>query len=166
MRWSIEELIKYWKYYRENSVYYWFKNFFRNRKRRFKLFWRWVFTGYCKESLWNLDQYFTEMTLFRLKKFREMNKSGHPSTMSEEEWDEKLNSLIDKFEKLQSRYYETMILDSKLYTVPSKVKGFTSVKFHKQEDHELISRLCYTAQNKNNEEALKLFSELYFNLWD
>ena len=60
MRWSIEELIKYWRYYSERNMYYWFRNFFSNRKRRIKLLFRWISKGYCEESLWNLDRYFSE----------------------------------------------------------------------------------------------------------
>jgi hypothetical protein len=170
MRWSIEELIKYWGYYSERNLRMWLRYFFNNRKRRFKLFWRWIFTGYCRESLWSLDDYFSELILFRLKKFRGVKKFGYPSEMSGiEEWNEKLEALIQKFQILIDRSIENKVVLDKagfhkeIEVKDKKVMAWTSGQT--EEEHKQTIEL-FEAQSKNDSEAIELFRELYFDLWD
>lgn len=170
MRWSIEELIKYWRYYSERNIYYWFRNFFHNRKRRFKLFWHWVFTGYCHESMWSLDDYFSEVILFRLKKFRKMSKIGYPANMSgKEECEEELNTLIEKFEILINRSIEDkVVLDKAGFHKEIEVNGIKVMAWTSSQTEEESKKTMelFAAQAKNDEEALELFKNLYFHLWD
>jgi hypothetical protein len=169
MRWSIEELIKYWGYYRERNIWSWFRYFFHNRKRRFKLFWNWVFTGYCKESMWNLDEYFSQVILFRLKKFRGEKKFGHPTEMeSIEEWDQTLDTLIEKFEilidrKIEERAVHFEPITKKIEFNGKMVDSWTSGGTEEQKE-EIMK--FYLEQAKNDEEAITLFAKIYFDLWD
>ena len=153
MRWSVEELIKYWRYYSEKKIYYWFRNFFRNRKKRIKLLFRWLFKGYCEESMWNLDDYFSEVILFRLKKFQKMKRMGYPPQFkNQEEWDNKLKEIIEKFEILINRSVENQVDLS---------KAGLKKEIERKADME-----AYLKQYKNDNEAIELFKELYFDLWD
>lgn len=170
MRWSVEELIKYWGYYRERSVYYWFRNFFSNRKRRIKLLFRWISKGYCEESMWSLDDYFSEIILFRLKKFQKMNRMGYPSQFkNQEEWNSKLKEMIEKFEILINRSIEDQVDLSKAgfekeVEIDGKiVYAWTSGKTDEERKADIE---IYLKQAKNDSEAIELFKELYFDLWD
>lgn len=170
MRWSVEELIKYWRYYSERNIYYWFRNFFINRKRRIKLLFRWIFKGYCEESLWNLDRYFSEVILFRLKKFQKMNKMGYPSQLeNEEEWNSKLKEMIEKFEILINSSIEDEIDLSKCgFEKEIEIDGkiFNAWTSGKTDEERKADMEIYLKQHKNDSEALELFKELYFDLWD
>ena len=170
MRWSIEELIKYWRYYSERNMYYWFRNFFSNRKRRIKLLFRWISKGYCEESLWNLDRYFSEVILFRLKKFQKMNKMGYPSQFkNEEEWNSKLKEMIEKFEILINSSIEDEIDLSKCgFEKEVEIDGkiFNAWTSGKTDEERKADMEIYLKQHKNDSEALELFKELYFDLWD
>lgn len=101
MRWSIEELISALRFYKES---YWKRKvqyFFRYRWRRFKVFVHWLFKGYTKEHLWDLNYYFYDVILFRLKKFKIYNINTYPAVFdSHVEWMKELDLAIELLERI------------------------------------------------------------------
>jgi hypothetical protein len=169
MRWSIEELIKAWRYQYGFHFKWWRKIFFGwgSLWRSFKATIHWIFKGYTLEMLWNMDHYFMEVIIMKVKHFRNSRRSGYPSDLnSQEEWDAILDEIIDKFTKMKDTYYEEMLLDSEIYTVPSETEGFRTVKFIHQKDDEIIRNMCYKGQRQNDEEAIDLFVKYFWAFWD
>ena len=169
MRWSIEELIKAWKYQYSFHFRWWQKLFFGwgSLWRSLKATVHWVFKGYTYEMLWGMDYYLMDVIILKLKHFKDANKYGHPCDLqSDEEWHNVLSEMIDKFEKMRDTYYENMVLDTEMYTEPSETEGYRTINFHRQPDDELVRNTCYKAQRQNDEEALELFTKYFRDLWD
>lgn len=145
MRWSIEELIYSWSMYKEYNLYGFFRHFLHNRKRRFKLFFHWLFKGYTKESLWNLDTFLEEGFIHKLRQYRKVELMGYPYNLnSQEEWYEILDIMIDSWQKMHDEFYLNQIdWDSK------------------KDMDELVQK-----QWDNDTKAMELFTKYFHALWD
>lgn len=75
----------------------WFKIkiFFRS----IKLFFQKISHGYSDREIWNLDHSGARWFLPRLRRLKEI-QCGHPGNLTESEWDEILNKIIEAFEIL------------------------------------------------------------------
>ena len=78
------------------------KLFFLRRKLKFAYQKR--TRGFSDEETWSLDHSLAQLILPRLKRFKEVN-IGHPSNQTLEEWNQKLDSMIEAFEFIASEEY-------------------------------------------------------------
>lgn len=146
MRWSFEELFKAWKIRNAYTFKEFILDFFPRNWRKTGTFFHWLFKGYTKESLWNLDETFDQIILQRLKQFRKMERAGFPNEFnSQEEWNRKLDELIQRFDDRSAALNRLFSLN----------------EFTQEELHELIAQ-----QEEKNKKTIKLFAKYYDNLWD
>lgn len=168
MRWSVEELFRAWQYQYSFHFKWWKKVFFGwgSFYRCIKATIHWLFKGYTQEELWNLDKYFLDVIILKLKHFQKIEKCGHPNDFASiKDWEKMVDDIINSFEKMKYCYYEDMIPNLELYTEKNEF-NFTVVKFKRQKNHEKIRDLAYRAQYENNEKALFLFTKYFNHFWD
>ena len=88
-------------------------------KRRFRFLWQRLTRGWSDDDTWNLDIPIAKFILPRLRRFKELN-NGYPSDMTETEWDEKIDQMIEAFDLLIKTYDgdvdETVETDEKIDT--------------------------------------------------
>lgn len=168
MRWSIEELI----YGLKNASNRKFKLRYRIIRfpaavwRMTKVFFKWLFTGYCWATIWDLDHYLMTVFIQRLKMFKKMGKEGHPWDMeSNEEWEQLVDRLIHGFEIMDSDEYA----DDYEFVEPvfeDKGNGFTSINFPRTPEQEEAMKAAWKKQTDYNEETMALFTKYFRDLWD
>ncbi len=121
------------------KVYYWLRrkiNFLKNLPHEFKLAYQRAGYGYDQESWWQIDYNFLRVTIPQLKDLKE-NHWGTPPEMTEEEWEQTLQEIIDGFED---------------------GKKAIDLEF---EDLEQGKQL-----KQNLHHSLELFNKHFFDLWD
>ena len=84
--------IRYWPWRAWHRV--------RDRLDRLKWAWQRAYRGYDDTAYWALDSYIAEIALPVIKFLRDEG-SGHPGTMTEEEWKLKLSKMIIAFELIR-----------------------------------------------------------------
>ena len=172
MRWSLEELLQMWQLQTNKGMkWYWRiwhfpKGFFRFQKHLFK----WIFTGRCDNSIWNLNGFLTNIIIDRLTVFikwiDEGKTAGYPHGLSgEEEWGEILVRIRDGFIEIRD---ESIYLDFKPHQ--ESVKEFIeSLDFEttrmSDEDQAEFERLI-EKHAEYVEETLDLFKKYFNDLWD
>lgn len=173
MRWSIEELVYAWKFYKEHNFMVWFIRFPKNTWRRIKLLFHWIFTGYTRQSLWNLDKYLIDVIIFRLIKFRKSCKNSYPAELaSVEDWNSILDDMIDKFIKCRDDYYSNQeplpkpIIKQIEVKINNIIKVVRNISFESNESEDKARLELYNLQDKNDREALELFCKYLYDLWD
>lgn len=102
MRWSIEELLKAIR--AESPDGFWDKiiRFPITLYKSIKVFFFWVFNGYCRISLMDADETIVYDILLRMKQFRKEKREGHPYPQfsNMEEWNDFIDNLIKRFEDI------------------------------------------------------------------
>lgn len=106
-----------------------------------------MFKGYDSVDTFNLDSKFIDRYSKILAEFRK-NLHGHPCNLSETEWDEILNSMI------QHLYYmdEENVRKELIKDIP--------------ESWSVSPKTCRDIMLKHKDEFFKLFSEYFYDLWD
>lgn len=66
-------------------------------KRARRFFWQRRTRGWDDSETWSMDGTFAKLILPRLKRFKEVN-CAHPCDLTAEEWDERLQLMIEAFE--------------------------------------------------------------------
>lgn len=66
--------------------------------------------GFDDEEIYSLDHSLAKLILPRLKRFKKVKK-GHPSTLSEEEWDKILDEMIYCFGRIADDNYFDLELE-------------------------------------------------------
>lgn len=77
-------------------------NIYKKIKRYLLFTYQYWTRGFSNKELWNLDKTVTKFVLPRLKEFKR-HTMCHPSNISYEEWQQKLDMMIEAFE-LNSTY--------------------------------------------------------------
>jgi len=170
MRWSVEELIYGLKIAsnREYKLKYRIINFPAAIWRMVKVFFKWLFTGYCWATIWSLDYYFMEVIIQRLKMFKKMNKNGYPANFkNEEEWEKIIDRLIHGFEVMKSEEYGLDYEQVEPTFEPSKdFKDCITMTIDRTPEQEAEMRAAWKKQEDYDEETMDLFIKYFRNLWD
>lgn len=91
-----------------NNVYCFFYRLFSKYldSRKFRFFLQRKTRGWDDSETWSLDFKFAQWIYPRIKRFKELN-IGHPSGLTEEEWDCIIQQMIDGFEIMsdEQRYF-------------------------------------------------------------
>ena len=162
MRWSIQELFMAisWKW----SGWWWRKLITspHNIYRSMKTIMFWIFTGYTKESLWNLDNWFDKVILFRLQKFAAYDRMGYPGhdeADTVEDWQKILDTMTEGFEEIVNETYaeeHRKFADDKI-AEGLKFDEWNTPKEVFEREQELY---------KKSQEKKDLFWKWYGHLWD
>lgn len=112
--------------------------------------------GWADSDVWSVDHYVASILIQMLKKLKE-TKQGSPIELTEEEWSDKLNQMIEAFEAanrvIEDEYYEEIGDDAEIIRKASK-----------EELEECNRRL--EADIKIFEDGMKIFTKYFFGLWD
>ena len=130
------------------------RSFFQRGKKGWSSKDTWCFSGYLSEVIYK--------GLIHLKK----NQVGHPCNLTEGQWIDILNKIINTFKTAQeisdgtTCYIPTKQWDEKNYKKMCEITKERN-KEYKQNDRVLSKR-----QSKEFEEGFKLFEQHFFSLWD
>jgi len=76
-----------------------------------KHFFQRAIRGYDDTLFWGMDEYLAPIILAGLKNLKE-NQSGHPACYTEEEWDYKLDKMIEAFQLIEDIGTTKELLDA------------------------------------------------------
>lgn len=131
----------------------WARRFFVS----FKLLWQRATKGYCDEDLWNLDSHLAELLGSALKELSDI-ACAYPSRLeSHEEWQKILADISEHFHMTLEDSYDTPCLDAWFdddFNIELREKM--------REENERINE----ERENHKDEALKMLSEYWFDLWD
>lgn len=140
------------KYYTKN-IFKIIKYFFRDLKfccQRIKY-------GWCEKDCWSIDTWFLGIMPDMIRHLRD-NKCGHPADLTEEEWDNILNTLIVLFNEADKENCQRM---------KNEYKDVLSKKdpeiYHKYDERE---KEIFQYRNECKDKGFKTFSKYFWNLWD
>ena len=85
-----------------DSILRWYYNF--KPKRILKYFYQRKTRGFSDKETWNVQHEFAKWVVPRLKRFKEVN-NGYPYELTEEEWDNVLDEIIEGFSIVASDNY-------------------------------------------------------------
>lgn len=106
--------------------------------------------GYCRQDVWNINDWFLDIIPKILKDFNE-GRFGHPCDLSNEEWGNIIKRIIFCFEEANE-------------DTCSQMNGFNFETDYKKW-HERETEI-EKYQNDMKNEGLELFSKYFWNLWD
>ena len=116
MRWSLEELRTAIRLYRKHTFLKRLVYFPIYFIKGIRIFFFWLFKGYCKQSFYSLDIELLDMLSIRLKLFKKYNKHSYPTRFSSiEEWHKELQLLINSVDLLRESI-EDSVSSSELHT--------------------------------------------------
>lgn len=102
MRWSLEELRNAIRLYRKPTFLKRLVYFPLYFIKGIRIFFFWLFNGYCKQSFYSLDRELLDILSIRLKLFKKYNKQSYPTRFSSiEEWHKELQLLINSVDLLR-----------------------------------------------------------------
>jgi len=169
MRWSIEELFYAIKIVSGSGMSFTWRliHIFKSTWRIITTIIKWIFTGYCSASLWNLDNYLITVIIQRLKMFRKAKRVGYPAEFNgKDEWNNILDQMIDGFEIMRDQSISDKAFDiiDKTNTsakdivldIPSRLSDEERAQIIKAEKEQHISDML----------TLRLFVKYLKNLWD
>lgn len=91
----MNKAIKYLYTHSLSNMYHQLKN--KKWKRSIRFLYQRLTRGWDDSDTWSLDQPLAKLILPRLRRFNEI-RGGHPSSLTEEEWNTILNKMIAAFE--------------------------------------------------------------------
>jgi len=150
-----------WEDYRKNPMRY-IPQTVELCVKNISYFFKWLkwclqrgFRGWADCDWWSMDYYLIDIIIPMLKTLRD-NQMGHPCDLTEEQWVEKLNEMIEGFEAgkrvLDDEYYEIVSPD-----FPEKDATRKEV---------LEWGRMNMADQKIFKQKMKIFIKYFFNLWD
>lgn len=172
MRWSIQELLRAWSYKKTYGNI--FKKIFFTPVRvwkRLKVFLFWLFRGYTKEGLWDLNDLVLRDLEFRISKFIKYANMSYPGNYtSHSVWIRELIEFNMALNKMNNEFYTTLASDlpRKIVKTPTTIKGVQvdtwSVKYDEAVAIE-NRRLC-EKQKENDTFVLEKLPLIIRDLWD
>jgi hypothetical protein len=182
MRWSVEELIYGLKVASNNELKLRYRiiGFPAAVWRMTKVFFKWVFTGYCWATIWDLDHYLMTVFIQRLKMFKKMGKNGYPFGVVEdlsddytdeearEKWIFIIDRLIHGFEIMDSDEYADDYESGEMKITKRTINGkeVNSITFDRTPEQEEAMKAAWKKQTDYNEETMALFIKYFRDLWD
>jgi len=188
MRWSIEELIFGLKTAGRLSYGFWSRlaDIPRAIWRMIEVFFHWLFTGYCWVTIWDLDWYFVDVIIGRLKQFQKLKNISRPMTeddFSEGEDPSQHAEFICNEQAMESRKIVAKLIadfeimrDDTIWMGAPESKGEmqkTSINFHGEEhivnawvnnatpEERALRDKFWDDQQAHNKKTLELFAEYF-----
>jgi hypothetical protein len=84
---------------------YWLTRKIKLFPRSIRFWWQRRTRGWDDSDTWSLDNTMCSWLLPRIKRFKELN-DGYPSSLSEKEWNEILDKIIESLEWYQEHCYD------------------------------------------------------------
>lgn len=168
MKWSIEELFKGLALYREKGFWNWFVHFPRNTWERIKVLTFWIFKGYVKSSVEELDYFLLDILIYRLELFSKLKRHGRPQGFnSDEEWDQHLELLVSMFKCKQGDCYISLRPKLEPHFTDVEVLGKTlrGMSFKPTEEQRILIDSLNEKQETNNREVFEMFAKIFDSLW-
>lgn len=122
------------------TPYYRVRRFIKDTPYKLKWKWQRAMRGYSDSDVWNMFGWFITTVEPMLKDLLESHY-GYPGDMTNEEFEDKLRELLKYIDGMKEREYEEEM------TVEDIEEG-------------------YKMQCENKDKFFKLFSELFYALWD
>jgi len=124
-------------------------------------------------DVWSMDSTLAHIIVPMLKKLKE-TQHGHPSNLTEEEWDEKLDEMIWAFEQKLINWEEQYIIQQGEIDWDSTEKdeaGNGIIRWSKEHivdwtNQQIVDWDARTAHHNRMTNGFKLFGEWYEHLWD
>jgi len=124
-------------------------------------------------DVWSMDSTLAHIIVPMLKKLKEI-QHGHPSNLTEEEWDEKLDEMIWAFEQKLINWEEQYIIQQGEIDWDSTEKdeaGNSIIRRSKEHivdwtNQQIVDWDARTAHHNRMTNGFKLFGEWYEHLWD
>lgn len=150
----------YYKEFGIEAIKLTIKNWFENFSYLLKII-KWFFQrglrGWADCDWWDMDYYLLKIIIPMLKKLKE-NKMGYPANLTESQWNDKLDKMIEGFEAakrvLDNEYYKEVSGDS--------IEAIQNASRKEVKQWYKLSR----ADEKLFKKRMKLFSKYFFDLWD
>lgn len=144
----------------------WLRRFIKS----FKYLWQRATKGYCDEDLWNLDSYLAKLLGSALKELYS-NTCSYPYRLeTHEEWQIILAEISDHFYMTLEDSYDTPCLDAWCDSVDDYFKWksdeFTEEQKMLREKMREENKYISEERDRHKDEALKMLSEYWFDLWD
>lgn len=139
-------------------------DFIKDIPKEIKWFFQRGFRGYSDRDVWAIDVWF-ENTLIPMLEQLQKTKHGYPMDMTEQQWNITLNAMIDYFKESTDEYcsekneYEEEYLNSMYEDNQEDFKKLRDKWLDREKKIE-----DYKTHMKD--EAFKLFSKYFYNLWD
>ena len=157
MRWSIEELFFGIKIASNSGRPFLYKltHCFNSFYRILRVIFRWVFTGYCQQSLYDLSTFFMLVIYQRLKMFKKLGIESSPVGLELEEWEQIIDRLIKGFD---------IMINGTLYA--EGTKAITHFCLALTDDEKRTVRDSVNKQEAYDKETLQLFARYCGDLWN
>lgn len=172
MRWSIEELGRGIELAsnRGSRLSYRVLHSFSSAIRITKVIAKWVISGYCWSSIWNLDKYMEDLIIQRLKLFKKMKKSGYPYELNnEQEWYNVIDEMILLWERKKNEFFTSQINYGNTRKEENvdilELKANLTYVERSPEEQKEVDRLL-EEQRLNDSKALEMFTRYFNDLWD
>ena len=134
----------------------WMRRFIKS----FKYLWQRATKGYCDEDLWNLDSHLAALISSTLKELSNITCAYPYRLESHEEWQKILAEMSDHFYMTLEDSYETPCFDAWFDSVDDETHKELREKM--REENKRINE----ERESHKDEALKMLSEYWFDLWD
>lgn len=171
MRWSLEELGRGIELASNKGcrLSYRVLHSFSSAKRIAKVIGKWIVSGYCWSSIWNLDRYMEDLIIQRLKLFKKMKKSGHPCEFNnEQEWFDVIDEMINLWERKKNNFFIEQINFGEKKETEEYILGFEAsfISFERSPEEQKEMERLLEEQKLNNTKALEMFAKYFDDLWD
>lgn len=166
MRWSIEELLYGIKIASNCEFKFWYRltHFFPAAWRIIKVICRWIVSGYCWATIWDLDRYLMNVAIIRLKLFKKANFDGYPFEFeSKHDWDKMIDRLINGFEVMRDQSIYDEGVKSLDYSLKVDEKGYYN--FEVDDSEQSLIKSAGKKQADYDEETVTLFIKYFSYLW-
>ena len=118
--------------------------------------------GWSNRDVWELSDYISK-TLAKTLLLLNKNHCGYPGDLTEGQWLDILNKMIDTFETAYK------IAGGEVYYIPTK--EWNEIKYRQmlhyiESKGPIVERVLSKKQSKEFEEGFALFQKYFFSLWD
>jgi len=117
--------------------------------------------GWSNRDTWGFDYYLSDVISKGVRYLKE-NIHGHPANLTEGQWIDTLNQIIETFEMT------TRIVGSELYLIKDKKdrKKWQKILDEINKEYDCQDRCMTDKEIKDYEKGWKLFKKYFYNLWD
>lgn len=153
-------------------IFYRILYFIRDIPKNIKWFIQRGIRGYADKDVWSMDYWFERTIIPMLKQLKEI-KHGYPMDMEEAEWDAELSKMIKCFTEM-SEYSCSMKneYDKEFHEIIWE--DMAKKEINKPDNHAKEIRENWFQREKEisnyrvkmKDEAFRLFSKYFWNLWD
>lgn len=133
------------------NIYYFFRDI--------KFAWQRARNGHTESDVWNINFWFVENIIPLMEEWKE-NRMGHPSDMTDIEWSDTIDQMLDGF-----RLYKKFYID--LDGEPLPKEEWVKIKWINDPERFVTKRYMFNDEEQAKFDlALDLFKIHFHSLWD